>query len=326
MYCFLVKHSVNLEDLKYKRGAVVVAAGGHLEQALRRVYQLEIDKNVSFFVPRNSQSESKLQNIQHSYISNVRSRDLKGLIKALLQLSALIRKKKFDFVLSTGAGVAIACRLVCKFKGIEFIYIESIARQFSPSMTGKILQAMRTKNLFSESKKFDSTKWRSIDSLFSEYYQNNNSISENNLHSLKIFVTLGTVHQYEFPRIIELVNSIIRPDDQLVWQIGNLKDMNLQGEVFKELTHLDFVTYLNVSDVVISHAGVGSVLSILDSGKFPILIPRLAEHGEHIDNHQLEIASVVSNLNLCTVITDKLLRTDLNQARLKQIKIRRRIN
>jgi UDP-N-acetylglucosamine transferase subunit ALG13 len=100
--------------------------------------------------------------------------------------------------------------------------------------------------------------------------------------------------------------------------------MKLQGEVFKELTHFEFVTHLNESDVVISHAGVGSILSILDSGKFPILIPRLAENSEHIDNHQLEIASVVSNLNLCTVVTDKLSRVDLIQASHKRIEIRRK--
>ena len=311
--------TVRLESLKFKRGAVVVAAGGHLEQSIRRVNQLGINGKVSFFVPHNSQSESKLQNIEHSYIANVRSRDLKGLFKASLHLLIMIKKKDYDYVLSTGAGVAIACRLVCKLKGIDFIYIESIARQSSPSMTGQVLQKMRTKNLFSESKKFDSTKWHPIESLFSAYRQVNHPERNIKSHALKIFVTLGTVHQYEFPRLVGLVNSVLRPDDNVVWQIGHLQGLNLKGESYKELTSTEFETHLGAADIVISHAGVGSVLSILDSGKFPILVPRLAVHGEHIDDHQLEIASLVSNLNLCTVITDKLLRTDLLQASLKNI-------
>ena len=38
------------------------------------------------------------------------------------------------------------------------------------------------------------------------------------------------------------------------------------------------------ADVVISHAGVGSALTALRCGKRPILVPREAARGEHVDD------------------------------------------
>jgi UDP-N-acetylglucosamine--N-acetylmuramyl-(pentapeptide) pyrophosphoryl-undecaprenol N-acetylglucosamine transferase len=312
---------VPLEELKYKRGAIVVTTGGHLEQALRRMKQFDLGEAVTFFVPRNSQSESRLSEYKKHFIGNVRSRDLFGLIRVFVQLLSLLKKRDFDYVLSTGAGVAIACRVVCKVKGIDFIYIESIARQLAPSMTGRILAKMRTRNLYTESKNFDPQKWLTVKSLFSEYKQFSRVIGEIEPKTFNIFVTVGTVHQYEFKRLVNLVNSVLTKADNVVWQIGPLNGQGLQGKVFKELTSKEFAKNLSQADVVVSHAGVGSVLNVLDSGHFPILIPRRVEFGEHVDNHQMEIASVVYGLSLCTVITDALSRSDLLQAHVKGISI-----
>jgi UDP-N-acetylglucosamine transferase subunit ALG13 len=44
------------------------------------------------------------------------------------------------------------------------------------------------------------------------------------------------------------------------------------------------------ADVVVSHSGTGSALAALAAGKRPILAPRIAELGEHVDNHQVQIS------------------------------------
>jgi UDP-N-acetylglucosamine--N-acetylmuramyl-(pentapeptide) pyrophosphoryl-undecaprenol N-acetylglucosamine transferase len=309
-----------LGDLRSRRGAIVVATGGHLEQALRRVDQLGLSSTVTFFVPRNSQSETRLRGVKHKYVENVSSRDLLGLVLVIVQLLLKIKKNDYDYVLSTGAGVAIACRVVCKLKGIDFLYIESIARQSSPSLTGRILVQMRTKNLFTESKFFDQAKWKPIDSLFNEYQPYDRDSTKFATDSLKIFVTVGTVHKFEFRRLVDLVNSVLIESDIVTWQLGPLDSLSLQGDVYKELTSAEFAQNVNEADVVISHSGVGSVLNILDAGKFPILIPRRPELGEHIDNHQTEITSVLRNLNLCTSISENLQRSHLVYACLKGVR------
>jgi len=44
--------------------------------------------------------------------------------------------------------------------------------------------------------------------------------------------------------------------------------------------------------IIITHAGTGSMLNGVKRGKTVIAIPRLKKYGEHIDDHQLEIAGV----------------------------------
>jgi len=50
------------------------------------------------------------------------------------------------------------------------------------------------------------------------------------------------------------------------------------------------VETIKKAHVVICHGGAGTVFLALSLGKIPILIPRDASFGEHVDNHQLEFA------------------------------------
>ena len=52
------------------------------------------------------------------------------------------------------------------------------------------------------------------------------------------------------------------------------------------------------ADVVVAHAGVGAALTTLEAGRAPLLVPRLASHGEHMDDHQAHIAADLSRRGL----------------------------
>lgn len=70
------------------------------------------------------------------------------------------------------------------------------------------------------------------------------------------------------------------------------------------------------ADVVISHAGVGSALTALRCGKRPILVPREAWRGEHVDDHQIQIATELADRDLALSRTpDSLSPDDLDEAR-----------
>jgi UDP-N-acetylglucosamine transferase subunit ALG13 len=67
--------------------------------------------------------------------------------------------------------------------------------------------------------------------------------------------------------------------------------------------------------VVISHAGVGAALTALRAGKHPILMPRLATHHEHVDDHQLQVARELERRGLATTRSpDDLTFTDIVDA------------
>ena len=44
------------------------------------------------------------------------------------------------------------------------------------------------------------------------------------------------------------------------------------------------------SDIIITHAGVGTIMECLEMGKEIIVVPRKVENLEHVNNHQEEIA------------------------------------
>ena len=52
------------------------------------------------------------------------------------------------------------------------------------------------------------------------------------------------------------------------------------------------------------HAGVGSVMISLANGKRPIVMARRREFGEHVDDHQLELARRLEASGLVTLVED----------------------
>ncbi len=43
------------------------------------------------------------------------------------------------------------------------------------------------------------------------------------------------------------------------------------------------------ADVVVTHAGVRSILLATNAGHVPIVVPRLKDLGEHVDDHQMDL-------------------------------------
>jgi UDP-N-acetylglucosamine transferase subunit ALG13 len=61
-------------------------------------------------------------------------------------------------------------------------------------------------------------------------------------------------------------------------------------------------TLSHSADVVVAHSGVGSVLQQFALGNSPVLAVRRADRGEHVDNHQVELAATVAERGLATVL------------------------
>jgi UDP-N-acetylglucosamine transferase subunit ALG13 len=53
------------------------------------------------------------------------------------------------------------------------------------------------------------------------------------------------------------------------------------------------VELIEAADVVVSHAGVGSIMCALRAGHVPIVFPRLKRYAETVDDHQAELAEAL---------------------------------
>ena len=107
-----------------------------------------------------------------------------------------------------------------------------------------------------------------------------------------IFVTVGTHHQ-PFTRLIDALVDL--PSDELVVQYGHspAPASRSAGQATAFLAYDALAALMDASEVVVTHAGVGSVLTALRMGHTPIVVPRLERFGEHVDDHQVELTQTL---------------------------------
>ena len=106
-----------------------------------------------------------------------------------------------------------------------------------------------------------------------------------------IFVTLGTQDKV-FDRLLRDIDRQIENGnikEKVVVQAGFTKYDSKHMEIFDLLDKDDFDRYIGECDLLITHGGVGSILTGLKNGKKVIAAPRLAKYNEHINDHQKEI-------------------------------------
>jgi len=113
-----------------------------------------------------------------------------------------------------------------------------------------------------------------------------------------ILVTVGT--QIPFDRLIAMVDDwIIQTDykEKVVAQVGSSEYNSTNMTIFKSVEPKHFEKYINDCNFIISHAGMGSILTALRVKKPIIIIPRKAALGEHRNDHQLATARSFSDVD-----------------------------
>ncbi len=127
-----------------------------------------------------------------------------------------------------------------------------------------------------------------------------------------IFVTLGTQDK-EFRRLLQGVFDL-NIEDEIFIQSGSTKfkivDQLSENSSIPELlrskseknyliySYIDkevFEEYMQKASVIISHAGVGTIVQGLKLNKPMIIVPRREKYKEHVNDHQLEIVETFKN-------------------------------
>jgi len=107
-----------------------------------------------------------------------------------------------------------------------------------------------------------------------------------------IFVTLGT-QKFQMNRLLKLVDGLfsdMKLHKQVIAQIGQSNYEPKHFVFHKFLEKEEFVRYISQAEIVITQGGVGAIMTALKFKKPTIIVPRLAKYGEHVDDHQREIA------------------------------------
>jgi UDP-N-acetylglucosamine transferase subunit ALG13 len=119
--------------------------------------------------------------------------------------------------------------------------------------------------------------------------------------------------------IFVIMGMEVHPFDRLARAIDDLQGTGAAGEDFlvqlgscayepRHARHARYLSFGEICDnvraasVVITHAGAGSTLVCIQQGKHPIVVPRRARWGEHVDEHQVPFAEKLSASGLATAV------------------------
>lgn len=274
----------------------IASPGGHLTEALRIEEMLGRNPDSLWITSRTEQTSSLLSGRRVTYQPYVPPRDLRGSFRVSRDVGRVIRAEEFDLLASTGAALA-AASLVLNSRSLDTVYIESLARMTGPSTTGKIASLSPSTRLFTQSANWASRRWAYAGSVLDSWAAERSAL-EQNVGRLKILVTLGTIRPYRFDRLVDAVLAIIQPGDEVVWQLGSTIRSELHGKVIGEAPAQELAEIAASSDLVVSHAGVGSLLMALGVGKCPVIAARSRTFQEHVDDHQSQLVPTVARAGL----------------------------
>lgn len=121
-----------------------------------------------------------------------------------------------------------------------------------------------------------------------------------------IFVTLGTQDK-EFRRLPLLIEEKIKDGtikEEVILQKGNTKFESKYMKVYDFMEKEFFEKCIKECSILITHGGVGSILTGLEYGKIVIACPRLSKYKEHVNDHQIQIVDSFSNSKYILALKD----------------------
>lgn len=120
-----------------------------------------------------------------------------------------------------------------------------------------------------------------------------------------IFVIVGT--QEPFDRLVEHIDewSMISGYNKIFAQVAKAKYQSKNFKSVNFLPPVDFDKKFHEAELIVGHAGMGTIISALQNSKPIIVMPRLAEFHEHRNNHQLATALSFEKLGLIRAVYNK---------------------
>lgn len=118
------------------------------------------------------------------------------------------------------------------------------------------------------------------------------------------FVAVGNATQ-PFNRLIDAALGVAEMLPQpIVIQHGNthcddsriVKHRFLQTELFERM--------IEQAEIIICHAGAGCVIQAIRAGKVPLVMPRRKRFMEHVDDHQVMFAELLTETRRARIIED----------------------
>lgn len=275
---------------------LVANTGGHLTELHHLRPRLRgVDDDVVWVTFDTPQSRSLLRGEDVIHVPFTGTRDYRHVIANTREARRILRRPEVTGVVSTGAAIALSFLPLARALGMPAHYIESAARADGPSATGRLLSKVPGVELYTQHPSWAGDRWHFAGSVFDGYESRFKRFPSSRIR--RVVVTLGQ-HDFSFRRLVERLVEIMPADAEVVWQTGSTDVSGLGIEGQATVPEQELRDAINDADVVISHAGIGSLLCALEASRCPVIVPRRAAHGEHVDDHQVEIMQTLRRTDI----------------------------
>lgn len=295
---------------------LVAVAGGHLEELFQlRPRLVPVDDEVVWVTTDTAQSRSLLAGEQRLFAPPARPRDAAATLATSRFARHVLALGDWSAVVSSGALIAVPFLTLARARGVPSHFVESPARVAGPSLAGRILERVPGVQCYRPYARWSRSSWPYRGSVLDGFAPAPPVAPR----LRRVVVTLGT-SGYDFGRLVRRLTDLLPPTCEVVWQIGATRHSSAMGSggahhVHRVLSAGALAAAMADADLVVSHAGVGSALTALHAGRAPLLVPRRARFGEHVDDHQVQIARELTGRGLAsTAEVENLDRASLRRA------------
>lgn len=298
----------------------VASSGGHLAELHSLATRSQASDRSFWLTFDTPQSRDLLDGDRKRFVRYVGPRDTVGAIRTASVVPGLLRRGRFDVCISTGAAIATSVLPVAAALGVRSLYVESLARVHSPSLSGRILSLVPGVCTYTQYPGWVSPRWRFTGSLLDGWSTGTERLRPSG--PLKVFVSLGTMRRYRFDRAVDAVLKVLDPRDDVRWQVGASIRDGLPGDSYAEMGYEEIIKSIEWADVVLCHGGVGTILDCLARGKSPLMLTRSAAFGEHVDDHQAEFVHQITSRGLGAELDlTNPSRADLDRAAASRVRV-----
>ena len=119
-----------------------------------------------------------------------------------------------------------------------------------------------------------------------------------------IYVNTGNL-EYGFYRLVKKMDEIAYEiDEDVVIQAAGTKYSPRNANFFAYTGYAKAMEYFQHARLIVAHCSTGSIINAKRFGKPLIVVPRRKNYGEHVDDHQLELAKTIEGERSIIVVYD----------------------
>jgi UDP-N-acetylglucosamine--N-acetylmuramyl-(pentapeptide) pyrophosphoryl-undecaprenol N-acetylglucosamine transferase len=295
-----------------ERVHMAASAGGHLDLLTSLASQIVDPDAVVWVTSRTARGEAFARERDRVVMLPAYGRSVRRRIVNALASVKLALRERPRTVVTSGAGDVVTFCALARLLGARLVFIETMARVTQPSLTARLLSRIASKVV---------VQWPELARALAGADVCRPTLLEHVCEAPPApghgtFVAVGT-HGQPHDRLLRIVGDAVergvlpRP---VFAQIGPASWSGRGVETVDWLTRDEMDRRLADAQVIVCHAGAGIISSALRAGRRPLVVPRDAARGEHVDDHQRQLAAKLAEWGLIVSLDEHLTARDVEAA------------